>query len=344
MLALCTAEVSQYIKTLERDIDIVYEGWARDQVILTEDEMVDLMNKYQPDILFVSYDPITKKVIESSKNLKLIVCTRANPVNVDYKYLREKHIPLSFSPGRNSDSAAEFTVALMLSVMRRIPNSYRDLKNGLHTAKVSEEKDTREGLRRDVTWALGKDTPYILYKGYQMKGRTVGIVGYGSIGRRVADICRGFGMKVMAYDPFLPNEFKNDDAVFTEDILELAEKSDVLTVHCKDTPETYRLINKNVFNHMKKDSFFINTSRGILVNEEDLIDALKNKTIGGAALDVFDSEPIAYNHPFLTECENVIITPHLAGATYDAIENHTIQLVEDVKHFLNNEPLEYGYY
>lgn len=342
MIALCTAEVSSHIKELENELDIIYEGWVKNQTILTEDEMAELVLKYQPSILITSYDPITKKVIDSSKNLELIVCTRANPVNVDIGYLREKNILLSYSPGRNSDCTAEYTVALMLSIMRKIPIAYHDLKMGLHTAKTQTEKDIKDGLKRDVTWSLGKDTPYIIYKGYQMKGRTVGIVGYGSIGRLVANICRGFGMHIMAYDPFL-SEKVTDDTMFVDSVLELAERADILTVHCKDTPETYHMINSEVFDHMKKDAFFINTSRGVLVDETALIDTLLNHKIAGAAVDVFDSEPISENHPFLTKCDNIIVTPHLAGATYDAIENHTVQLVTDIQHFLKAEALEFEY-
>jgi D-3-phosphoglycerate dehydrogenase / 2-oxoglutarate reductase len=342
MVALCTAEVSQEIEALENWMGIIYAGWVKDQRILSEDEMAALMEKHMPDILITSYDPITRRVIESSPNLKLVVCTRANPVNVDDACLREKNILFSYAPERNSDSTAEYTVAMMLSIMRRIPIAYHDLKSGLHTSDAKPEQLVREGLRRDVTWALGKDTPYVQYKGSQLNGKTLGIIGYGSIGRRVGKICRGFGMKIMVFDPHLEND-RTDDAIFLDSLLELAEKSDVLTIHSKDTPDTFHLMNRKVFAHMKKDAFFINTSRGALVDEQALIEALKSRRIAGAALDVFESEPIVKDHPFLTECDNVIITPHLAGATYDAIDNHTIQLVKDVTHFLMGEPLEFEY-
>ncbi len=342
MQVLCTAETSPEIQQLEKVIQIHYAGWATEQRILSEDEMAELMAVHQPEILLTSYDPITRRVIESSSKLKLVVCTRANPVNVDDACLREKGIPLSYAPERNSDSTAEYTVAMMLSVMRRIPNAHHDLKTGLHTAEEKPVQDTKAGLRRDITWALGKDTPYVHYKGFQMKGRTLGIVGYGSIGRRVGEICRAFGMKIMVYDPYLPEEEK-DDAVFADTLLELAQEADVLTVHSKDTPETFQMINREFLRHMKPSAFFINTSRGALVDEEALVEALASRKIAGAALDVFESEPIWENHPLLKECDNVVLTPHLAGATHDAIENHTRQLVTDVTHFLKGEDLEFEY-
>ena len=342
MKVLCTAETSPEIRVLEKHLQIHYAGWATEQRILSENEMAALMAAEEPEILLTSYDPITRKVIDSSLQLKLVVCTRANPVNVDDGYLREKGIPLSHAPERNADSTAEYTVAMMLAVMRRIPNAHHDLKMGLHTAEECQAQDIKAGLRRDVTWALGKDTPYVHYKGFQMKGKTLGIVGYGSIGRRVADLCRAFGMKILVYDPYLPKEEK-EGAVFAATLLELAQEADVLTVHSKDIPETFHMINRKILSRMKSDAFFINTSRGALVDEEALVETLLSGNIAGAALDVFENEPILKNHPLLKKCNNVVLTPHLAGATHDAIHNHTHQLVTDVTHFLKGELLEFEY-
>ncbi len=339
---LCTAEAGDEIKNLEEYAEIHFMGWAAEQRILSEDELCSLMEAYEPDILITSYDPVTKKVIDSSKKLGLVVCTRANPVNVDVGYLRGKGIPLSYSPERNSDCTAEYTVAMMLSIMRRIPIAFNDLKNGLHTVEAVSQKETREGLERDVTWALGKDTPYIQYKGHQMKGRTLGIVGYGSIGRRVASICRGFGMTIIAFDPYVDRS-KYQDVYFTDTLLELANKADVVSVHSKDSPSTYHIINKEFLDNMKPGAFFVNTSRGVLVDEGALVEALREGRIIGAALDVFESEPIIRTHPFLSELNNCVVTPHLAGATYDAIDNHTEQLVRDVIHFIKGEELEFEY-
>ncbi len=341
MKALLTAEVSSKAKELENWLDVVYAGWYRDGVILSEDEIAKLVADNNVDIIITSYDPITKKVIDSSPNLKLIVCTRANPVNVDVEYARKKNILISYAPGRNSTCTAEYTVALMLSITRKIPMAYAALKSGKHLAKNHENK-TLSGLRRDVTWSLSHESPYVLYKGNQLYGKTLGIVGYGSIGRKVAAICKAFGMKILVYDPYI-SDADDDDVVFTATLTELAEQVDILTVHCKDVPETYHLIDKSVFSSMKKTAYFINTSRGCIVDEEALIEALLNNDIAGAALDVFDKEPLSADHPFITKCKNIVITPHIAGATYEAIENHTEQLLTDIKNFLHKKPLVYEY-
>ena len=340
MKALFTAEVSEEARELEALLDIQYEGWVKDQEILSEADMIRLMPG--KDILITSYDPITRGVMDASGQLKLIVVTRANPVNVDIDYAHSKGIKVSYAPERNSACTAEFTIAMMLSAMRRIPFAHAALKRGEHTATETVEQRIPEGLRLDVTWALGKNTPYLYYKGYQMQGRVLGIIGYGSIGRRVARLARAFGMRIVAYDPFLPPD-RLEEGVELTDFDTLLRTADVVTVHCKDAPETRGIMDAAAFSKMKPDAFFINSSRGALVDEKALIDVLLHHKIAGAALDVYDSEPIAADHPFITQCDNVVLTPHLAGATYDAIDFHTKQLVTDVRHFLNGEPLEFEY-
>ncbi len=116
-----------------------------------------------------------------------------------------------------------------------------------------------------------------------------------------------------------------------------------MTVHLKDSPQTEKIINANIFKKMKKTAFLINTSRGAVIDEEALIHALRTGEIAGAGIDVFNREPIAKNHPYFEMSDRVVITPHIAGATWDAITNHTRQFVTDVKHYLEGEELEYEY-
>jgi D-3-phosphoglycerate dehydrogenase len=263
---------------------------------------------------------------------------------VDTAYAAARNILVSYARERNSICAAEFTVALMLSVARKIPFAYSALKRGKHlgAAAAASEAETAKGLRADVTWDLGGDTPYVLYKGMQLNGHTLGVIGYGSIGRRVAALCRAFGMKILFYDPYVKEPPAEPDTRQVE-MEELLAGSDIVTLHCKDTPQTRGIINARTFERMKPGAFFVNTSRGALVDEEALITALREKKIAGAALDVFAHEPIAKDHPFITELDNIIVTPHIAGATYDAIDYHTWQLTEEIKRFLRAEPLHYPY-
>ncbi|MCY6370782.1 2-hydroxyacid dehydrogenase [Clostridium ganghwense] len=342
MKILVTAEINQeLLKELYEFGEITIAGWGKELRKLEEDDMIQLLKG--KDILITSYDPITKKVIDECKDLKLIACTRANPVNIDIKAAKERSIPVIYTPGRNSDCTAEFTIASMLSISRKIPMAYKSLKDGMHLENKKVKNEIKEGLKEDVTWALGAGTPYVLFKGIQLKGHILGLIGYGSIGKKVANIARAFGMKIYVYDPLLSSVEINDNVQEKVSLDKLFRESDFISCHCKVDESTRGLIGKDEFEKMKKTAYFINTSRGAIVDEEALIEALREEKIAGAALDVFASEPIYKNHPFVIELDNIVITPHLAGATYDAIDNHTIMIVEDVKRFINDEKLLYEY-
>ena len=335
--AFVSAEMDyEAAKELEDLLDITYD-WGN--AVLTVEQMKKLCA--DKDVIITSYDPVTKEVIDAAPDCGLIVCTRATPVNVDTAYARQKGIKVSYAVERNSDSAAEFTVALILAVTRKLGFAYRDLCEGKFAADDIGEHGS-ESAKRDVTWSTGETSPYTYYKGYQLKGHSVGVVGVGSIGRRVAKLCDAFGMKVYGVSP---HKTQKDVPDYIElDTLEnIAPKVDVLTVHLKDTPETENLIDAHIFSLMKNSAYFINTARGSVVDEDALIEALQQGEIAGAAIDVFSKEPIAQNHPFFGMPDKVLVTPHIGGATWDAISNHTREFVTDVKHYLNGETLEYEY-
>ncbi len=338
---LLTAESDDTrLKELYQICDIEIAGWKKHEVVLSEDELIEKL-KYK-DVFVTSYDVVTRKVIETSPSLKLIVCTRANPVNVDTDAAREKNIPVIYTPGRNSDATAEFAVALMLNIARNIPYACEAIKNGSIITDDLTKPDTK---KKDVTWGKVKDTrPYVAFKGMQLKNKTVGIVGYGSIGRRVAKILLGFGMHLLIFDPFVSRIEIEQPGVEKVDFETLLERADFVTCHTKVTETTEGLFNRDAFERMKETAYFINNSRGAIVNESDLIDALRNRTIAGAALDVFEYEPLYKGHPFVNgELDNIIVTPHIGGAAKDSITNHTIMFVDDIKNFYNEKPMIYRF-
>ena len=335
--AFVSAEMDHEVaKELEDLLDITYD-WGN--AVLTVEQMKKLCA--DKDVIITSYDPVTKEVIDAAPNCGLIVCTRATPVNVDTAYARQKGIKVSYAVERNSDSAAEFTVALILAVTRKLGFAYRDLCEGVFVADDIGEHGS-ESAKRDVTWSTGETSPYTYYKGYQLKGHSIGVVGVGSIGGRVAKICDAFGMKVYGVSPH-KTQADVPDYIELDTLEHIAPKVDILTVHLKDTPETENLIDAHIFKLMKNSAYFINTARGSVVDEDALMEALRTGEIAGAAIDVFRREPIAKNHPFFEMRDRVLVTPHIGGATWDAITNHTREFVTDVKHYLNGEPLEYEY-
>ena len=322
--------------------EVMLDGWAKGIAKCTQEELLE--KSEDAEILVVSYDDVTREVIENAKNLKLIICARATPVNVDIAAAKERGIPVVYTPGRNSDSTAEMTIGLMLSIARRIPMAHGALKAGQFLGDPSVKKETKEGLRSDVIWDMEMDSPYMVFKGTQLHGKTLGIVGYGSIGRRVGRIARAIGMELLIYDPYVGEidveEFGVRKALTLK---QLMSEADVVTCHMKVTDKTRGSISREMISYMKPTAFFINASRGAILDEEALIDALREKRIAGAAFDVYASEPLASNHPFVTELDNVVITPHIAGATEEVLTNHTRMIIGEVRRFVNGEPLLYEY-
>jgi D-3-phosphoglycerate dehydrogenase len=342
MKILFTAEYdSKYLETLEEFGEVNIQGWAKGISKLSQDELKDLAKDV--DMIITSYDDITKEVIDAAENLKLIACTRSTPVNIDVEYAQSKGITVINTPGRNSDSAAEHTIALMFSLARHIPQAHMTLKNGGMTNDVDVKNEAQEGLRKDVVWGFDDESPYVVFKGMELKDKTLGIVGFGSIGRRVAKMAAGIGMNIVVYDPYVANIEIDRVGQKKVDFDTLLQESDFITVHLAVTEETKNTFNKDAFSKMKETAYFVNTARAAVVNETDLIEALRAGEIAGAGLDVFENEPIYKGHPFITELDNVVITPHIGGATYDAIENHTLMIVQELERYFNDEPLLYEY-
>lgn len=336
--ALLTAEIDKNLLPEINEIcDVTIDGWGKELRLLEEKELTYKLKDHE--ILITSYDKVTKRVIDQNPQLRLIVCTRSNPVNIDYGAATDRNIPIIYTPGRNSDCTAEFTIALMLNIANKIPMVYQDLKNGKFLVKKKKDNRTDEGLKEDITWSLNGNSPYVLYKGVQLKGKTLGIVGYGDIGQKVALLAKSFGMKILVHDPYVSQVKINDNVQTKVELDELLKKSDFVSPHTKVIEETRQMFNKSVFKKMKRTAFFINTSRGAIVDEEALIAALRHGEIAGAALDVYASEPLTEDHPFITELNNVVISPHLGGATYQAITNHTRMVIEDLKNFISGKSM-----
>lgn len=330
------------LEPLYEDAEILLDGWACGRPKMGERELIQ--KTADADIIVTSYDEITRAVIKNAPLLKLVACTRATPVNIDIQAARERKIPVLYTPGRNSDSTAEMTVALMLCAARNIPQAYSALRQGRYTVAESAGQETKAGLRRDVIWGVGKDSPYSVFKGTQLKGKTLGIIGYGSIGRRVGQIALAVGMDLLVYDPYQGEiEIERVGIRKAQTLEQIMLEADFITSHLKVTPETKGIISRRLISLMKPTAYFINASRGAVLDEDAMIEALRGKKIAGAAFDVYAEEPLASGHPFVRELDNVVITPHIAGATREAITNHTRQIVTDIRRFLRGEKPLYQY-
>lgn len=260
------------------------------------------------DMIITQFCPINKKVIDSCKNLKLVGVLRGGMENINIDYCKEKGIEVLNTPGRNANAVADFTVGMILAEARNIARAHALLKEG---------KWVKEYSNKDYVPDLCD--------------KTVGIVGYGNIGRKVAKRLKAFDMNVLVYDPYT-----KDDDVKSVSLKQLFEESDFVTIHSRLTKENEKMVNYELLSSMKKTAYFINTARAGLVDEDALDEVLKNKMIAGAAIDVFESEPPGKDYKFL-KYDNVTVTPHMAGSTKDAFTYSPVLLAERIKQYLNKE-------
>jgi D-3-phosphoglycerate dehydrogenase len=256
--------------------------------------------------------PVTASLIDAAQELLVIGRPGVGLDNVDYKDAEKAGIVVSFTPDQNAISVAEIAIGMMLSLARFIPAADADTKKG--------------------NWNRQS------FVGTELYGKTLGIVGAGKIGYLTARRAMAFGMKILAYDPFL----SRDNILLSEVQAELVEldellaRADVVSCHLLATEQTVGVFSRERFMSMKPGAFFINTSRGTVVVEQDLVDALKAGIVGGAALDVRGKEP-----PQVGELEtmpNVILLPHIAAFTHEAQDRVTAAICEDVARVLDGKP------
>jgi len=255
-------------------------------------EMLRLIS--DKEILIVHFAPVSSRMIENGKRLKIIGSVRGGLENIDVEAADMKGITVINAPGRNADAVADLTMGLILALARRIVLSHCLLKKGVWRSFSREQLP------------------------YNLKGKILGIIGFGRVGREVAGRAKAFGMAILAYDPYVNREIFSRFGAEPVDLGNLLRNSDVISLHTRLTPETYHLIGEREFKIMKRTALFINTARGRIVDEEALVKALKKKWIAGAALDVFEEEPISVENPIL-KFENVVFTPHIAGSTRESI-------------------------
>ncbi|WP_199884036.1 NAD(P)-dependent oxidoreductase [Anaerosinus massiliensis] len=235
-------------------------------------------------VIIPEHIKVDSSLLASAKNLKLVQ-TGAGFDNVDIDACTQLGIWVANAAGVNAQAVAEHVMALILSYYKNIPFLDSFMKN-----KMDENQ--------------------LDYTGSELKGKTIGIIGLGAVGKKVAEFCRAFDMNVVAYTR--NTVVQSDGFVQMTDFDNLVSTSDIVSVHISLNQQTKQLINKSVFKKMKNTALFINTARGGIVNERDLIDALKNRGISGACLDVFESEPLEIGSE-LRKLSNVILTPHTAG-------------------------------
>ncbi len=318
----------------EFGFDIDYAPIAERDGRLPEDEFIDRLA--DADVLIVGYEGVSERVLDAAENLRLIACARGGPdANVDIGAATERGIPVLYAPGRNATSVADFTWGMILSVTRQIARAHHLLRTGTYTGDPVEDA-AAGGEREDVTWGVAKGSPFATLKGPELDGKIVGIIGMGAIGQVVAERAQGFGVDLLGHDPYVDAETMAEHDVTKVELDELLAESDVVTVHCPVTDSTRGLLGADEFEAMKDCAFFINTARGAIIDQDALVEALQNDDLGGAALDVYDEEPLPDDHPLL-ELENVVTTPHIAGAADEVVDHHSSIILSDIEALFDGE-------
>ncbi len=296
---------------------------------LDEDNIPNILD-FEIISVFVQ-SKLTKKVIDSFPNLKMITIRATGFDNVDLNFAKEKNIVVSNVPSYGSHTVAEFTFGLILSISRKLPQAI---------LKVKEEVEfDHEGL-----------------KGFDLYGKTLGVIGTGKIGGNVVSIANGFGMKILGYDVFPNNDLAQKYNLSYVSLEVLLKNSDIVTIHVPANEKTHHLINKGNIFLMKKGSILINTARGDVVETDALYKAIQESHLSGAGLDVLEAETELSDNfqkeefeprimkniledSFLIKSPNVLVTPHTAFYTKEAEEAIMQTTVENIKGFINNSPV-----
>ena len=274
-----------------------------------EEQVIEQLKHFEVLLIMRERTPITKKIILNLKNLKLIITSGMRNKSVDFLAAKEKKI-LICGTDSSSNSTAELTWALILGLVRNLREETENMYQGYWQSTL----------------------------GFELKGKTLGIIGLGKIGIQVSKVALAFGMNVIAWSENLKISTANENKVLAVTKEELLEKSDIITIHNVLSERTKNLISKKDFELMKRTAFLINTSRGPIVNEYDLVEALEKNVIAGVGLDVYDIEPLPENHK-LRFLPNALLLPHLGYVTKENYEVFYAQMAQNLLAFKEEKPI-----
>ena len=281
--------ISDSMSTVAQKIFEKYNIETEIKTGLSEEEIINIISAYEA-LIVRSATKVTKNIIKAGKKLKVIGRAGAGVDNIDVVTAKEKNILVMNTPGGNTNATAEHTLALILALLRKVPYS----NDTTHKGKWEKKN----------------------IKGSELSNKTLGIIGFGNVAIRLSNLVKGFDMNILTYSKSLASRQEKFPDIKNVSFDELITTSDIISFHCKATPDGKPLINKEHYKKMKPTTIIINTARGNIVEENDLNIALNNNLIAGAALDVYSKEPakenILFNNP------KVLLTPHIAASTAEA--------------------------
>lgn len=294
--------------------EVVYQPWKPHGRAYNEKELITLLGDTGAEALVTEHDEVTEAVISMYPNLKFIGVCRGTPSNVAVAVATENRIPVFNTPARNAQAVAELFIANVITFMRKTLDGMAWLQEG--------------------KWGEGSHTSYLQFKGNELAGKKVGMVGFGAVGQTIANILKVFPCDILYYDPF----YEDPDPTYKKVSLEaLFSGADIVAIHLPVTAQTVGMIDDTLLSLMKPDAIFVNTARAAVVKREDLLEVVENGRIRGAILDVFDHEPPDETDYRLIRHPRVLATPHTAGATHEVEDHHVRILNEALKQFFKKE-------
>lgn len=273
-----------------------------------EDEITELMKK--ADVIFVHQCPVSKEVIKEAENLKYILSCRGGVENIDMEAAKEKGVKVINCPSHNAYAVAEYTIGMILNELRNITRSCTALKNGEWREKYQNSEILTE-----------------------LRSQTIGIIGFGTIGRLVIERLKGFHPTILVNDPFADEDKIREEGCEPVTKEELLKRSDVVTIHARINAGDPPIIGKEEFGQMKETAYLINTARAVAVDMKELYHALSEHKIMGAAIDVFPTEPVTKDEPLL-KLDNITVTNHQGGATVESYVKAPEMVLDMLKHSL----------
>ena len=300
------------LAALSRHVDVQHESWMETRKLWDPEELGTRLQDERFSLLVVEADFVFEEVFEEAPGLRFVGVCRGGVTNVDVDAATAHGVLVVNTPGRNATAVAEMTLAFMLALARRLPSSNDLVKRGGWTDPV---------------------TPYFTQRGSELAGKTAGLIGCGAVGARAARLLRAVGMKVLVYDPYAAEEAVRRAGGRAAALDDLLRRSDFVSLHCADTEETSGMIDAERIAMMKPGAFVVNTACSSAIDADALTQALREGRVAGAALDVFPSHPVTPSYPLLA-LDNVIVTPHLGGATAETVHRQSNMIAHDLRRFL----------
>ena len=319
MKALVLAPFSkEALQWLGRLMPLTHESWTETKRLYDPEELGLRMKEEGTSHLIVEADFIYEEVFQHASDFRFLGVCRSALDHVDLGAATEHNVLVVNTPGRNAEAVAELTIALMLSLARRVPSLDRYVKTG-------GWQDPVEG--------------YINNQGIELRGKTLGLVGLGAVGGTVSKLATSMGMEVLAYDPFAGAEGQRKSGALLVSLEHLLKESLFLSLHAPATDATTGLIGEGELGAMIKGAYLINTAFYEMVKEDALVKALASGRLAGAALDVHESHPISPTSPLL-KLDNVLLTPHVGGGTAETVQRHSTMILKDIeRHLQGVKPL-----